>query len=51
MINTIFNSFGRTLGRILCYVFIAFILFLIYSSMKGDIDIWEIIREKIFTIL
>ncbi|MBQ3021680.1 MAG: hypothetical protein IJD92_05615 [Bacilli bacterium] len=47
MINSIFNSFGRTLGRILCYIFIAFILFIIFSSMKGDINIWEIIKENL----
>ena len=51
MINTIINSFSRTFGRILCYVFIGFILFVIFSSLKGDIDIWEVIREKLFTIL
>ncbi|MBQ3021434.1 MAG: hypothetical protein IJD92_04330 [Bacilli bacterium] len=47
MFNSIFYSFGRTLGRILCYIFIAFILFIIFSSMKGDINIWEIIKENL----
>lgn len=45
MLNTIFNSFGRTFGRVLCYIFIGFLLFVVLSSMKGDLNIWESINE------
>lgn len=48
MFNSIFNSFGRTLGRILCYLFVAFILFVVFSSMKGDVNIWENIKNSIY---
>lgn len=47
MFNSIFNSFGRTLGRILCYIFIAFILFIVFSTMKGEFQ-WENIKNLIF---
>lgn len=34
MIKTIFNSFGRTLGRILCYIFIGLIIAFIIGKIK-----------------
>lgn len=51
MIKTIFNSFGRTFGRILCYIFIGFILFMIMSALKGDINIWENIENFFISLL
>lgn len=44
MLNSIFNSFGRTFGRILCYIFIGFLLFVIFSSLEGGLS-WENIKE------
>lgn len=38
MIYTVFNSFFRTLGRILCYVFFAFIIALIIGLVKVKAD-------------
>lgn len=51
MLNSIFNSFGRTFGRILCYIFIGFLLFVVLSAMKGDVDIWESIKNAFITSL
>jgi len=51
MFNSIFNSFGRTLGRILCYIFIGFLLFVILSTMKGEFDLWKIIENTFSTFL
>lgn len=50
MINSIFNSFGRTLGRILCYIFIGFLIFSIIFLTKGGIE-WENIKENLFSFL
>lgn len=50
MIKTIFNSFGRTFGRILCYIFIGFLLFVLMSFLKGGIE-WETIKENLFSFL
>jgi len=33
MIKTLFSSFFRTLGRILCYIFLGFIITLIISKV------------------
>lgn len=49
MIKIIFNSFGRTFGRILCYLFISFILFAIIFSLKGEIQ-WQEFVEKFLLI-
>lgn len=46
MIKIIFSSFGRTLGRILCYIFIAFILFICFSSLKGEFQ-WDNFVEQV----
>lgn len=50
MLNSIFNSFGRTFGRILCYIFIGFLLFVIISSLEGGFS-WENIKEQLFSFL
>jgi len=34
MIKTIFSSFFKTLGRILCYIFIGFIIYVIKEKEK-----------------
>lgn len=51
MIKIIFGSFGRTFGRIMCYIFVGFLLFMIMSALKGDINLWENIKNFFSSLL
>ena len=51
MLKSILYSFSRTFGRILCYLFIGFIISLLFTCLKGDFNLWENLKNYISILL